>query len=291
MISSSTSASFKQQFGPAAVSGGELSDEGVRAVEDDSPEHPEVITSTLKVLASIEQGFRLRLDAEGLEYPRNSEFDGKLIIAQDGAKAIEIGQDMKFTVVGPMKAELEKLHKKHDEWLKKLKKEGKSPPAALAAFVDNSVPNLSSIVVLAESGGKRMLLIGDARGDKILEGLQLTKALGPGENGTVDVDVLKVPHHGSANNLAKSFFQRIIAKHYVFSGNGEHGNPERESLKMLLDARGEDADFTIHLTYPIDEIDVERKKDWEKEQGKERKRKEKNPTSRSGRIGRPPSTA
>jgi serine protease AprX len=44
----------------------------------------------------------------------------------------------------------------------------------------------------------------------------------------------------------------------------------------LLDARGEEEDFTIHLTYPIKEIDVERKKDWEKEQGKEKKRKEKN---------------
>ena len=27
--------------------------------------------------------------------------------------------------------------------------------------------------------------------------------------------------------------------------------------------------YTIHLTYPIEEIDAARKKDWEKEQGKE----------------------
>ena len=62
----------------------------------------------------------------------------------------------------------------------------------------------------------------------------------------------------------------------MFSGNGEHGNPERETLEMLLDARG-DADYTIHLTYPIEEIDVERKKDWDKEQQKEKTRKKKNP--------------
>ena len=48
------------------------------------------------------------------------------------------------------------------------------------------------------------------------------------------VDVLKVPHHGSANNLDDDFFERITANHYVFSGDGEHGNPERESLEMLL---------------------------------------------------------
>jgi hypothetical protein len=62
----------------------------------------------------------------------------------------------------------------------------------------------------------------------------------------------------------------------VFSGNGEHGNPERETLEMLLDESG-DQDFTIHLTYPIDEIDVERKKDWNKEQSKEKAKKKKNP--------------
>jgi hypothetical protein len=41
---------------------------------------------------------------------------------------------------------------------------------------------------------------------------------------------------------------------------------------MLLDARG-NAAYEIHLTYPIDEIDVERKKDWEKERAKEIKKK------------------
>jgi beta-lactamase superfamily II metal-dependent hydrolase len=147
----------------------------------------------------------------------------------------------------------------------------------LSAYVDRSVPNLSSIVVLAESGDKSMLLTGDARGDKVLKGLQLVGRLDPGKTSTMEVDLLKVPHHGSANNLDDDFFERIIAKHYVFSGNGEHGNPERDALEMLLKARGEDADYAIHLTYPIEEIDVARKDDWKKEQDKEKKKKLKNP--------------
>jgi hypothetical protein len=70
--------------------------------------------------------------------------------------------------------------------------------------------------------------------------------------------------------MEQSFLDRITADHYVFSGNGEHGNPERATLQMLLDARGDKAAYTIHLTYPIGDIDVERKKDWEKEQNKEK---------------------
>jgi hypothetical protein len=269
-------ASFQDHFGAAALSGGGLSDDAVGEVEDDSQEEQEVTESSLKVLASIEQGFRLRSDAEGLGYPRNPEFDGKLIIARANAKPVEVAAGLKFIVLGPMQPELEALHKKHEEWLRELKKKGKSPAETLAAYVDKSVPNLSSIVVLAEFGGKRMLLTGDARGDKVLEGLQLARLLAPGKNSKIEVELLKVPHHGSSNNLDTDFFERIVAKHYVFFGDGEHGNPERESMEMLLAARGEDADFTIHFTYPVAEIDIERKKDWEKEQGKEKARKKKN---------------
>jgi hypothetical protein len=90
------------------------------------------------------------------------------------------------------------------------------------------------------------------------------------------VDILKVPHHGSSNNLETSFFRRITADHYVFSGNGEHGNPERETLEMLFEAR-KDEPFAMHFTYPIDEIDPERELDWKKEQAIEKKKKKKKP--------------
>jgi hypothetical protein len=270
-------ASVKKQFGASAIAGGgELPDMERFEVEAESSEHPEVVSSSLKILASIEQGFRLRQDAEGLGFRHNPEVGGKLIMAHENGQAFDIAPGLKFTVVGPMQPELEALHQKHIEWLADLKKKGKSPPAALAAYIDKSVPNLSSLVVLAEFGGKRMLLTGDARGDKILEGLQLVGLLGPGKKSTMAIDLLKVPHHGSSNNLDDDFFERIITQHYVFSGNGEHGNPEREAMEMLLQARG-NADYAIHLTYPIKEIDINRKENWNKEQTKEKKRKTKNP--------------
>ena len=272
---------FKEQFGEAAASGsGELPQDKIVEVQDESSEDdPEVVASGLKVLASIEQGFRLRQDADRLEFARNPEFGGKLIMARKNANAIEIAHGLKFTVVGPMEPELQALHKKHIKWLVDLKKKGKSPPAALAAYVDKSVANLSSIVVLAELEGKRMLLTGDARGDKILKGLQAVGLLASGSNSKLEIDLLKVPHHGSANNLDNDFFERIIAKHYVFSGNGEHGNPEREALQMLLNARGDD-DYTVHFTYPVSEIDAERKNDWQIQQNREKKRKTNKPDTK-----------
>jgi hypothetical protein len=230
---------------------------------------------TVEVLASIAQGRTLRDNAHELGWKPNRQFKGKLILATDASKPVTL-DDLKVTVAGPMQPELLALQEDHDKFLKDQKK--KTPEAMLAAFVDGSVPNLSSIVVLAELGGKSMLLTGDARGDRIMDGMELVGLLKKG--GQRHVDILKVPHHGSQNNMEAIFFERLPADHYVFSGNGEHGNPERETLEMLLKGRGDDPDYTIHLTYPIDEIDVERKADWEKEQGKEKKRQQKNPAAK-----------
>jgi hypothetical protein len=266
-------ASFKKQFGEASTTT-ELPDDITVDVAD---EDEEVILWNLKAFASIAQGARLRSDADRLSIPLNSLVAGELIVATKNAEPITM-DGLTLTVIGPMHQEIEELRKKHEAWRIELKTKPMTPEKALAAYVDKSVPNLSSIVMLIEAGPakakKRILLTGDARGDRILCGLELAKLCDAA--GNIKIDILKVPHHGSSNDLDNDFFERIIADHYVFSGDGEHGNPERESLQMLWDARGND-EYQVHLTYPITEIDKERKADWVKEQNKERKKKANNP--------------
>lgn len=188
---------------------------------------------TIQVLASIPQGRQLRDDARALGWISNYKFRGKLILATETSKAVTLDGGLKLTVAGPMQPALLALQEAHDEWLRKQKKKKqKDPKAALAAFADQSVPNLSSIVLLAELDGKRMLLTGDARGDKILEGMELVGLIDM--DGKRHVDVLKVPHHGSDNNMETVFFQRVTADHYVMSGDGEHGNRNAQHLKCCL---------------------------------------------------------
>lgn len=265
---------MRGHFGEAAVTGhAELPDDARAEVELESEERPVVLDSGLRVLASIAQGHQLRGDAEVLGW-KNQEFGTELIVADEGGgpRSLVTHDGITFTIAGPMQPEVEALREKHAAWVASLEAAGKPVPSALAAYVDKSVPNLSSIVALAEAGGKRILLTGDARGDKVLEGLQLAGLLEPGDDSIIEVDLLKVPHHGSANNLNDDFFDRIVARHYVFTGNGEHGNPEREAFEMLWRARG-NADYEVHLSYPVKTLDVERKKDWEKERAKELKKK------------------
>lgn len=245
----------KKKFGAASLTG--------------EPDTEGLDTDTAKVLASVGQGITLRDNiVTQLKARLNPQFGGGLVMTRE--KPIDMGKGLTLTVVGPMKDELEALQKKHDAFLKDKDETADVP----ASFTDESAANLSSIVVLAEAGGKRILLTGDARGDKMLEGLKQVGLLGQDDESRMNVDIFKIPHHGSDRNIEPVIFRRITARHYVFSGNGEHGNPERETLQMLLDERG-DADYEVHLTYPVDEIDPAREEAWKKEQEREKTKRAK----------------
>lgn len=213
----------------------------VSAASNDSfPVTMPVKRETALVLASVDQGRQLRDAAAKLALTVNEGFSGLVMVPKgEPSRTVDVGDGLKLTVIGP---HFDRVAALQEEWNKQIKKSG---VAKMAEFADESVFNLSSIVVLATFKKKTMLLTGDARGDFVLEGLRRAKLL---KNGKIHVDLLKMPHHGSDNNVETDFFRTIIADHYVVSGDGQHGNPEVSTFQMLSDARGQD-EFTIHLTY------------------------------------------
>jgi hypothetical protein len=199
------------------------------------------------VAANVPQGRRLRDNIEPLAL-RNDPFEG-LVSLRPGQKSLPVGSKLRFTVVGPSQARLEKLEKDWDAKLKTLqRKEAAEAKALAASFMDDSVYNLSSIVVLAEAGGRRMLLTGDGLAGDILEGLKGAKLLK--EGGTLHVDILKMPHHGSARNVTEEFLRAVTADHYVMSANGKYDNPDLATLKLFSKVRGA-ARCTAHLTNAV----------------------------------------
>jgi hypothetical protein len=195
------------------------------------------------VVASVGQGRDLRKLVDFFGLKGNPPFNG---LVRRGRPAVKIG-DLTLTVVAPDEQRLEKLQKDWDEKIKPILEKEKAHKAEIAAFVDRSVYNLSSIVVLVESGGKRILLTGDGRGDHTLEGLKTAKLLD--RTGTLHVDILKCPHHGSIRDVAKEYFDAIVADHYVISADGKFDNPDVATLKLISAARKDDK-FTLHLTNP-----------------------------------------
>jgi len=205
------------------------------------------------VLASHPQGRALRLDHQILfdktltAKPNtvNAELAPALLTS---AAASFLLQGLRVRIVGPSKAEIDALQAEFDTFLKD---SHLGTPAALAAYADGSIPNLSSIVCLVSLGSgntkRTILFTGDARGDKIIQGLRDAKLLDADQR--IDIDILKVPHHGSDRNADPGFFETIRARHYVLSGNGLYGNPDAAVLRWIAEARGKGDDYTIHLTY------------------------------------------
>jgi hypothetical protein len=192
------------------------------------------------VAASFGQGEHVRRLASSLGLCGNSPFNGPIVC---GASQTVDGLDI--TVVAPDRRGLEALA---DKW--KAATSGRDPSVIAAAYNDRSVPNLSSIALHVRAEGHTALLAGDARGDHLLHGLQVAGLAGPDE--PLHVGLLKLPHHGSANNAAPSLFQRVRADHYVISADGgKHHHPNEATLRWLVESRDPADDYVVHLTNPV----------------------------------------
>lgn len=230
-------------------------------LDGDLPSNPATVTASVRgvfnsrpqpgsetdweemVLASVPQGQNLTnaLEAMGLMETLNHPYPGLIMRGLAPKNATICG--LKLTPVAPDRKAVEALRK---VWKEK-RRDDKDP--ATAAYKDRSPYNLSSIVVIAEYGERSMLLTGDALGRHILEGLE--EINWPKQDGRWHFDLIKLPHHGSQNNVTQGFFEKVTADRYVVSGDqGKFHNPNENAMKWLYDARAGD-DYRIWCTYPL----------------------------------------
>lgn len=192
---------------------------------------------TSAVVASVPQGNQLRKAAVQLAVPINQGAGGDPVEAPArGLKVVPIADGLTFTILAPNAVQLKRLV----EAFQAAKAEHGANDAAVGAdYLNNTVPNMSSIVVIAEvtaARGKklRMLLSGDARGDVLLESLELAGLM---KDGKCHFDLMKVQHHGSSHSTTQDFCERVTADRYVISGNGKHEIPHEQALGWLSAAR------------------------------------------------------
>ena len=191
---------------------------------------------TAAVVASVPQGNQLRKAAVQLGVPINQGAGGDPVAAPaHGKKVVPIADGLTFTILAPNAVQLERL----EDAFRAAKAEHGSNDAAVGAdYLNNTVPNMSSIVVIAEAAARgktrRMLLSGDARGDVLIESLELAGLM---KEGRCHFDLMKVQHHGSSHSTTQEYFERVTADRYVISGNGKHAIPHEDALGWLSAAR------------------------------------------------------
>lgn len=189
------------------------------------------LQNTGTAFLGIREGHKLTLLARRLKMVINKGFTDELILVDTAKAPVKLGP-LKLTIVGPSKANLQALRTKWLDWIEEVQEKFLTDPKSLAN-ADKSIPNLSSIVVLAECEGKKVLMTGDARGDHIVEGLVTSGLMEPGK--TFEVDVLKVQHHASNRNTTKNFFNTVLAKKYLISADGTYDNPDLDTLQWIIE--------------------------------------------------------
>lgn len=103
--------------------------------------------------------------------------------------------------------------------------------AAAAPSSDASAPNGSSIALLLEYDGKRMLLAGDAFPAVVGEAIDAYWDEPPA------VHLLKVSHHGSKANTSEKLLRAIRCKRFLVSTSGKtHGHPDHVLIARLVDS-------------------------------------------------------
>ncbi len=162
--------------------------------------------------------------------------------------------DVKFKILSPSPEKLEKLMTKWEE----------EDPDSLTAGHGNdydksidellendmfseesSVHNGSSIAFIFEYDGKRILLLGDAHNDVIIESI---KDLGHSPLDPLKVDYVKLSHHGSKYNTSPELLKLISCNNFIVSTDGrKHGLPNKLTLARIID---EYEGVNIFFNYP-----------------------------------------
>ncbi len=97
---------------------------------------------------------------------------------------------------------------------------------------DGSKANGSSLALLLEYDGKRLLLAGDAYPWDLVDALATL-----GEDGPVAVDAVKLSHHGSAKNLSEELVAAVRTPRWLFSTDGNRfRHPDAIAVARVLHA-------------------------------------------------------
>lgn len=117
--------------------------------------------------------------------------------------------------------------------------------------------NMDSIAILLKCDGLNALFLGDTYPCVIIDQLKL---LAECDGGKLNLDVVKMSHHGSRNNVSNEMLDLLDCNNYIISTNGGMGSsyhPNRESMANLLlhSNRPKDVKLNVLLNYGQDEIE------------------------------------
>lgn len=223
----------------------------------------------------------------GYNFKINKSFEYRLVFNdEDKYSVVNINDEVNIKIIGPTKANVEKLSKEFFYWIKKnyrkyldikkeelfeifvaniSKEENKNTNNLIRKvevnssddddvineilsqnnkYRDTSLANRNSIAFTLEFNGYKLILAGDT------DHKTLIKNIPQNEN----YSLLKVPHHGSRNNINRELLKKINCKNYLIctDGSGRSRHPDLETLLYISEIENSN----IYINYPINKLAI-----------------------------------
>lgn len=104
-------------------------------------------------------------------------------------------------------------------------------------------PNKASLALVWECNGKRILLGGDAIASQLYEAIKKHY-----DGNHILFEAIKIPHHGSKNNMSNELSLLVDTEHYFLTGGKKDEGPNYETLAKIILHPNEDGiqSHTVH---------------------------------------------
>jgi hypothetical protein len=123
---------------------------------------------------------------------------------------------------------------------------------------DDSESNKTSVVILAETPEKKVLLTGDCVPERMEEILLKLQEENPGN--PVHFDYVKLPHHGSYRSLSRAILSKIDCSKFIISTNSKkyYLPNKRAILKVakFVHQQKDDIEFLFNYAEPIEKLNI-----------------------------------
>jgi beta-lactamase superfamily II metal-dependent hydrolase len=222
------------------------------------------------------------IETRGLAW--NASFAGGPVEADAASqlRCIELAGGLRLTLLTPGRTELIRLRR---AWEREIRRAGFAPGSTRQALEllersarltpmdsylgapvldvprlasapsdqDVSVTNASSISFLAEYADRKVLFTGDATPPVLIAAVrQLLSERGVPQ---LQLDALKVPHHGSQNNITTALVRMLPARHYLFSTDGKHfQHPDAVAVARVVMGAPHGAELVFNYRTDLNEV-------------------------------------
>lgn len=115
---------------------------------------------------------------------------------------------------------------------------------------DNELANAASIAFILRCDGLGVLMLGDCYPQNVEKYLREVK--GYSEENPLEVDYVKVSHHGSSNNTSNGLLDIIRCNNYLISTNGgknKSNHPDRTAIAYILCHPNRKMEEKVHLFF------------------------------------------